>query len=190
MTLELEIFCSLRKVISYANYYIYYMNPNVTLRLSILILIYFFLSCNVEKVTPKVKNTGGLAARVYLPAGEIHPSFNKLDVPTFFNLAKISSEKDEDINAIVLGEKRSKGFKLSIYPIALFSFQKDTSSFKYVVAVDASNDKINREYNAFLMNDYHMQQAVESWFKSQCSDHECKSFKWENKYKALLEVSN
>lgn len=166
------------------------MISKVALRLSFLILLFFFFSCTSEKIKKEKIQSGFLNARVYLSAGDINPLFNELNVPSFFNLAKVESTKGNDVNSVVLGEKKSKGHKLSISPIALLSFNQDTLVYKYVIAVDSENERISHEYNDFLMNNYYLQQSIESWFKSQCPSNSCNSFKWENTYKALLEVNN
>jgi hypothetical protein len=146
------------------------------------------LSCNKPKAKFVNDQTGTLNVKVFLSAGEIYSAFSDVDVPTFFNLAKVETESKIDINSIVLGEKKSKGVKLSVHPVALLSFNQDTIIHKFVVSIDSENLKIEHEYNSFLLNNYNMQATIENWFKSQSIDRGCDNFKWDNAYKAFLEV--
>ncbi len=144
--------------------------------------------CNRPKIKSVNDQTGTLNVNVFLSAGEIYSAFSDVDVPTFFNLGKVEMESGFDINSIVLGEKKSKGVKLSVHPVALLSFNQDTTIHKFVVAIDSGNTKIEHEYNSFLLNNYTMQATIENWFKSQSIERGCDNFKWDNAYKALLEV--
>jgi len=149
----------------------------------------FLLSCknNTSKVINEEKGT--LNVQVVHSAGDIYESFNDVGVPTFFNIATVDSESDVGINSIVLGKKISKGIKLSVHPVALLSFNQDTLTHKFIVTVDPANSKIDYEYNSFLLKNYEMQATIENWFRSQSLKNECFNFKWENVYKALLEVN-
>ena len=156
----------------------------------LLLAITLTVACNSPEQPKQEDVTTGLEASVYISAGELYPKFSNLEVPTFFNLAKIESSDNRDINSIVLGKKKSKGLKLSVHPVALLSFNQDTILHKYVVSIDSSNKRIESDYNSFLLNNYNMQTSIENWFKSQCFPQPCTSFNWENSFKALLELNN
>ncbi|MBT8232939.1 MAG: hypothetical protein HKO66_05365 [Saprospiraceae bacterium] len=150
-------------------------------------LLIVISACKPESPKATDVDDGIISTRIFLSAGEIYPIFNNLNVPTFFNIGKVNDLTSKNLNVLILGEKKSKGVKLSVHPIALLSFNQDTVHYKYIISVDPSNKKINHEYNSFLLNDHEMQSTIESWFKSQCNN--CTEFNWTNSYKALLEIN-
>lgn len=150
---------------------------------------WFFFSCNEPKKHGETKQKGTIIVDVNHSAGEIYKEFNDIGVPTFFNVGKVQTERESQVEALILGKKNSKGIKLSVHPIALLSFNQDTFNHKFIVAVNPDNSKISCEYNDFLLNNYNMQATIENWFKSQCISKQCYDFKWDNVYKALLELN-
>jgi len=165
------------------------MNVILSAFLTLIMAICVVFSCNGPNVEAQKEREGTFSAKVIIPAGDIYPRFNNLDIPTFFNVAKISSNSGVEINSIIFGEKKSKGVKLSVYPVALLNFTLDTMKYKFVISVDANNTKIKTDYNSFLINNYNLQSSLENWFKSQCAPKDCNNFIWDNAYKALLEVN-
>jgi len=149
------------------------------------------LSCSKSGNKSRSSETKDIRAAVYLSAGDNYPLFNELDIPTFFNLGKIITDSKRDLNTIILSERKTKGSKMNIKPIALFSFEQDTVLFQYIVSINADNtvNKIGSNYNDFLINNHKTQSNIENWFSSQCPESSCKTFKWENTYKALLEIN-
>ena len=148
-------------------------------------------SCNnVNKKNGPIEEEE-IRAAVYLSAGDNYPLFNELGIPTFFNLGKVISGSDVDLNTIILSSRLNKGSKLNIRPIALFSFERDTIAYDYIISVNAAelNENIGLDFNDFLLKNYKTQNSIETWFSSQCPDYECRNFKWQNAYKAMLEIN-
>lgn len=145
------------------------------------------MSCDSsERKTTENKKSSDISANVFLSAGEQYPLFDNLNIPTFFNLGKVNSNKD--LNTIILDKKLKKGSKVNIKPIALFTFEQDTVLHSYMVSVSVSNEKIKTSYNDFLMDNIKIQSAIEDWFDAQCGRDRCRNFKWENSYKAYLKT--
>jgi len=149
------------------------------------------VSCSDSDKRSREAEPAEIRAAVYLSAGDIYPLFNELDVPTFFNLGKVISGTEKDINTIILSERAKKGSKMDIRPLALFSFDRDTVHYNYIVSVpaDQTNERIGVDFNDFLLKNYKTQNNIENWFSSQCPDYTCRNFRWDNTYKALLEIN-
>ncbi len=156
------------------------------------IFLILFCACQDEQVKANKTDDQTIKAAVFLSAGENYPLFNELGIPTFFNLGRIIKPNDTELQTIILSERKSKGSKINIIPMAMFSFEKDTSQFEFIISTTANHesDRLGLNYNDFLLKNYHTQMNIENWFLSQCPENACRNFKWDNNYKALLKINS
>ena len=156
------------------------------------ILISFLVfSCKEPVVEVHNHPPTNYSVNIQVSAGEKFIEFADPSIPTFFNIGNVNLLGVEKVSSLVLGKRRKTGAKVYIEPVALFSFVKDTSIFKYIIAlpVDEKLEGVGRDFDSFLVNNYHLQSSIEEWFKSHCNIGSCREFKWDNSYKALLEMS-
>jgi len=165
-------------------------NPkSILFILSMLMLI----SCQTDGVKPIEKtdyNESGLNCKITNPAGDMYEKFSQLELPPFFNIAQFQLSDDRFVNAIVLSKRAKKGSKVNVDPVALFSLKKNNEVLNYVVAIphDNGDNNIVKEYDEFLIKNNEVKMAIENWFRAQCGYSYCKDLKWQNSYKALLEI--
>jgi len=146
-----------------------------------------FVGCKPNSTeSTRPKETGEMSATVEISAGGLIPQFGNKAIPTFFNVAKMNNSNEESVSSILLGPKHSEGKKVSVEPVALLKFKNDTINYKYVICYPT--DEINRSTESFLVGDLNLQNSLEEWFKAQGDFNQFRDFKWENAYKALLEI--
>ncbi len=160
--------------------------------LNLLLLIVLTISCDhqVSQNQNVVRNSGQqIRVKVTTPAGETLAGFEKLKIPTFFNVAAIDNN-DNNLSALVLSSKLNKGKTVSVVPISLFSFEKDTTQLKYLVSVpdEVETNHIGNNYLTFMSMNNDLSQAIENWFKAQCGLTDCSDYNWTNPYQTLLEL--
>jgi len=157
----------------------------------LIIMVLLIGACDTDRKRQKREEDNTIRAAVFLSAGDNYPPFNSLGIPTFFNIGRIIKPGDGSLLTLILCERKSKGTRLSVTPLALLSFEKDTTTFKFIISTDASesNSYLGTEKNDFLIQNYQTQMNIENWFASQCSDGRCSNFRWDNRYKALLEIN-
>ncbi len=162
------------------------------LKTILFIFTFALIGCSESRVNIPYSEGGDLTAAIYLSAGDLDPKFNTLNIPTFFNLGKIVQEEGINAKTILLSKREATGNRIDIIPIALFSFEQDTIQFSYIISVPKAdmNSQIGRNYNDFLLKNYKTQSNIENWFSSQCPDNTCKNFRWDNTYKALLQLQS
>lgn len=150
----------------------------------------FIIACQNPSEQGSKTEEETIKAAVYLSSGDNYPLFNSLGIPTFFNIARVINQGEKPLDAIILSERENKGSKVSIVPLALFSFEKDTTLFEYIVCIPAEteNPYIGSNYNDFLLKNQEIQSGIEDWFAAQCKDAVCRNFRWESAYKALLYI--
>jgi len=161
------------------------------LRVIFLLFIIILFSCQKQQETRTKTDTGKTRAAVFLSSGDIYPEFDRVPVPSFFNIGRILNDKTSGPYAIILSERLRKGCRVAIEPLALLSFTKDTSKYKYIVSTpsDEQNPMLSSNYNDFLSNNMSLQSMIENWFIMQCPENTCRNFEWQNTYKALLEIN-
>ncbi len=159
--------------------------------LATILIFIVFTNCNSNNIEEHKHPDGNYISEIIIPAGDEFSFLRNNGVPSFFNIGEIQVDQGDVHKTIIIGKRRNKKDQINIEPIALFSFVKDTISFRYIVSLseDEPLDGIGRNFNSFSLNNYHLQSSIEEWFKSQCLVGECRDFKWENSYKALLEMS-
>jgi len=159
-----------------------------------LFAIVIFISACTEKTSKTDRETkiekSGITAKVTSSAGENLKQTALLDIPTFFNVAKVSGTASH-LETIVLGPKQSKGQLVDIHPLATFRFRMDSLQVKYLVSVPSNyeNDALGDNYLTFMSLNNELCLAVENWFKAQCGLVKCSSFKWDNPQKTLLQLN-
>lgn len=135
-------------------------------------------------------NESGLDCKITSPAGELYAPFQYLNIPPFFNIGEFSKSDGQKIKAIILSERIKNGKKIEVDPVALFSFNLDSSFNKFLVVIphDNGQNNLRKEYDEFLTTNIELKMAIENWFKAQCPINRCQGYTWENSYKALLEL--
>ena len=149
-------------------------------------------SCKQNDNIDGINESDRFKAAVYLSAGDNYPLFNKSGTPTFFNLGRIIKPENTNHNTIILSERKSKGTKLNILPLASLSFNEDTVRHHYIISTLDHEDYsyLNNTDKDFLVDHLELQSNLENWFLSQCAEFKCREFKWENKYQTLLKLQN
>lgn len=155
-----------------------------------LIVLLLLTACNQNKVADNRSESRSIKAAVFLSAGENYPIFNESGLPTFFNIARILSESGQEMPTLILSDRLNKGAKVDLIPLASFSFNRDTTEYKYIVStIDGSPlAKEDESGHEFLINHVNIQNSLEMWFRSQCPDWTCKEFHWHNKYATLMSL--
>jgi len=162
-------------------------SKNIQIFLILTAVLLLMIGCDSPSTTKeRPKDEGDLYATVEISAGNIFPEFDKRSIPTFFNIAKVNKSNAETVSSILLGPKHSKGKKLAIKPVALLKFDNDTIPYKFVVCYP--NKDSDADKSQFFVNNLHLQNSLEEWFKAQGEFNEIRNFKWENAYKAFLEL--
>ncbi len=133
---------------------------------------------------------GNIQVKITTSAGEVFEPFNDMGIPTFFNVGNIQLENNADLPTVVLGKRIKSGKNVTIKPIALFSFLKDSIQYEYVLSkpYEINEATLSADYDIFLTKHNNLKVTVEQWFKSQCGSHRCHDFTWKNTYKTLLEI--
>jgi len=160
-------------------------------------ILFIFLMINALgcKTDIPVKSAGsieeekGLPCRVVNSAGEMYEGFTKIDIPPFFNVGEITQgEKKTDV--ILLSKKVKRNNKVAVDVIGLLTFKKSKAVKKYVIALPRGRNKNNleREYEEYLSKNLEVKMMIENWFRAQCELSDCGNFRWDNAYKALLEL--
>lgn len=157
----------------------------------LLILTSFFISCSDQDKSSAPETPSGIRAAVFLSAGDLYPKFNLYEVPTFFNLGKILTEQEFQLDALILCERLRKGSKIDILPLAMFSFELHGIEHRYIISAPTGEQYalFGSNYSEFIINNISLQSNIENWFAAQCPQNACRNFTWQNSYKALLEIN-
>ncbi|NNE25341.1 MAG: hypothetical protein HKN09_00730 [Saprospiraceae bacterium] len=159
----------------------------------LLLLVFTYLqSCDSAQKQSHNHPESDYSARITLSAGDLHPMFNSVEIPAFFNLGEILLDQENAYETIILGERVNNNSKIPVNPLALLSFEMDTIMIKIIVSTQMGNQSEldTLDYNAFMLNHPYLTKTIEHWFMLQCSANQCRNFKWENTYKTLLELAN
>lgn len=153
------------------------------------VILTILLSCNNDNVLRKsLSDMTEFEAKIVIPAGDLMPSFDNIQMPTFFNIGTIISDPELKVPTIVLGQRVDKGKRLDIRNLGLISFERDTTEITYILsyADDFSSEEL--DFERFMVQNNDVVQSIESWFKGQCGLGNCKNFKWNNGYQAYLKL--
>jgi hypothetical protein len=127
-------------------------------------------------------------AKIVVPAGDMMTSYDKVQMPTFFNVGNIISDPDLEVPTIVLGQRVNKGNKIDIRNLGLISFEKDTTDITYILSYSSDFSDVELEFDRFMVEHSNIVQSIESWFKGQCGLGNCRNFKLSNGYQAYLKL--
>ena len=157
------------------------------------LLSVLMLSCTTsdKEAKPIIYQDGTLSSTISIPAGDVYPPFNTLDVPTFFNLGKVTNDKEgSTLSTIVLSKRLGKGEEIVVRPLSLFSFTFADAEYKYLVSSYATveNQRLGNDFTSFMSINTELQMTIENWFRSQCRLGDCKNFEWTQAYKAIREL--
>lgn len=155
-------------------------------------LLVLMSSCNEQVAHNQkvVRNSGQqISVKVTTPAGETLEGFESLKIPTFFNVATLD-KNDDNLSVLILSSKINKGKTITVVPISLLSFAKDTTQLKYLVSVpeEVETNHIGNNYLTFMSMNNDLSQAIENWFKAQCGLTNCSDYNWTNPYQTMLEL--
>jgi hypothetical protein len=158
---------------------------------TILLLLTFFIACK-EEVTYRQESdeVTELKAVVSVPAGEMMPSYDKLSMPPFFNIGTISIDDAFKVPTIILGSRKSKGKKVNVSNLALFSFEKDSSQVNFVISYENDFSDERLDFETFMVEHHDIKEGIESWFKAQCGLGHCRNFGWSSEYKSYLKLND
>ncbi len=130
-----------------------------------------------------------LEALVSVSAGEMIPSYDKLSMPSFFNIGSISIDEGSNASTIILGPRKNKGKRIKVSNLALFSFEKDSSRVDYVISYQNDFFSKQLDFETFMVQHHDIKESIESWFKAQCVLGHCSNFEWSSEYKAYLKLN-
>ncbi|MBT8190739.1 MAG: hypothetical protein HKN67_07960 [Saprospiraceae bacterium] len=158
---------------------------------ALLLTVLLFLACAKKNKDVHNHPPSAYYSTIICPAGDIYMNEGNNSIPGFFNIGILDQDIQTDLKTLVLGKRQAKNARIGINPISLFSYQKDTITYKYIIATPVNEvlKDIGQDFNSFSMNNIHLQASIEEWFKSRCAIGVCRNFKWENEYKAFLEIS-
>lgn len=165
------------------------MKSNVIGLIAIILLILLSACNEVDNRTKQDKP--GIPVKVTIPSGYIYPSFDRISMPTFFNIATFEGKTNNPSKILIYNQKLNKGDKVKVNPVAMFSFVKNKIPHKYIVAKSAQDSIDNNDaFNYFMTYEFEVKSVLESWFKAQCDLGECNGFEWSNAYKAYLDLDD
>jgi len=164
---------------------------------SFLLLLYVALlvfSCKTDTTPPhqsagSIADEKGLPCKVINPAGEMLQGFDKVGLPPFFNVGQITLN-EKTTQAILLSPKVKNNQTVPVDVIGMFSFSRNNAAHKYVIVLPRKQNvnNLEREYEEYLSKNSEVKMMIENWFRSQCEVSQCRNFRWDNAYKALLEM--
>ena len=152
----------------------------------------YLVSCQNSGDKPNADGQSNTRAAIFLSAGDIYPKFNIHKIPTFFNIGKILTDQESNLEAIILSERLKKGSRVYILPLGVLSFEMNNSTHRFIVSVPVGEQytSLGSNYNDFIISNITLQSNIENWFAAQCPKNRGRNFTWQNSYKALLDISN
>ena len=131
-----------------------------------------------------------LTATIHTEAGAAIAVNGTFDLPAFFNVGKLDSNT-KDLSVLVLGPRISKNKSVKIAPLAVLSFDQDSVKRQYLISKsELAGDMFGKDYLSFMSRNNELAEAIESWFKAQCSFSVCRNYNWQNPNSILLELQN
>jgi hypothetical protein len=156
----------------------------------LVILVILILTACKEEVRERPGNDDmkELNATILVPAGDIMPSYDRMKLPTFFNVGNIEVDDKAKVQTIILGPRKGKGKHIDVNNLAMFSFEKDSIPVSFVISYENDFSSKDLDYELFMVEQRDIIESIESWFKLQCGLGHCRNFKWSSEYKAFLQL--
>ncbi len=158
----------------------------------IIILILLHCSgCGENGSRPSAdKENKGVDMKITVSAGELLADYDKLAIPSFFNLGHIINYSGAKKQAIHLSKSIKSGQRTQAIPVALFQFRRKGVVQKYIITKPETDTLEDLDaYTHFMSYESELKTLIENWFRVQCDLGECDNFSWSNAYKAYLDMN-
>lgn len=153
--------------------------------------VFLFMVVLLEacKKPVKVDSDGiisGYSVEILSSAGDSLDGFGYRSMPTFFNIGEMKINDSEKMKFIILGPRKNKGDDVYVDLLGTLQFELNGEPVNYTVSIptDAKNELSNEVY---FMN---CQSSIESWFRMQCPEYNCRGFNWQLLGKSLQQIND
>lgn len=156
---------------------------------SLFLLVLILFSCNgSDNTLNEYPQLNGHVLSITSSPGE-NISFDLFNstVPSFFPSGKFNDK----LFTFLLAKDLNKGDKSEIIELGLLSFEQKDSLHKVLIASPKNeNHKIvkSENFNDFSLQHPNTKHLIETWIKTNCPENSCKNVKWQNDFKARLEI--
>ncbi len=165
----------------------------MSIRIQCIIFVTSFILClascnNADKTINEYPQLNGHVLTIANGPGE-NISFNQFSstIPSFFPSGLFSNK----LPTFLLAKNLNKGDQSEIVELGLLNFEINDSLHTVLIATPANESNkivLSKNYNDFSLQHPNVKHLIESWLKTNCQENSCKNVKWQNDFKARLEI--